>query len=326
MNAESFAEYLKTPSKLYQLNYQELKSLALQYPYCQNLQWLLLQKSRMDGHKDAGNNLERAAAGSIDRAILYKKVKTIAAIQAQVGDLWLTDEVLELPTLSPFRRPEPILRELPARNPMEEPKPIFQPLESKSNKIAEEEDLDMSKLQVPPRPSEFPEIEPEPGITDPSRNPDIAPPADAESSQPDLQPEIPDPIDPSPTLPNEPRQNEGIEKKFVPSMEWEVTPPPLPNAVERPASVNYAKTYQPPKLQFKPARQLGVSEKKEAAIVAIAAKSINEKEEVASETLALILARQGHREKAIRMYEQLILKIPEKSAYFTAQIQKLKQI
>lgn len=325
MNAESFAEYLKTPSKLYQINYQELKSLALQYPYCQNLQWLLLQKSRMDGHRDANTNLEKTAAGSIDRALLYKKVKAIAAIQAQVGDLWLTDDVLELPTLSSFRQPEPILRDTPARNPMEEPKPIFQPLVNKSDKVSEE-DLDMSKLQVPPRPTEFPNIEPEPAIIDPSRNPEIPTPADPEPSQPNPQPEVPDPIDPSPTLPDEPRQNEEIEKRAVPTIEWEVAPRSLPTAVERQASVNYAKTYQPPKLQFKLASKPSASEKKEADIVAIAAKSINEKEEVASETLALILARQGHREKAIRMYEQLILKIPEKSAYFAAQIQKLKQI
>jgi hypothetical protein len=328
MNAESFSEYLKNPSKLYQINYQELKSLALQYPYCQNLQWLLLQKSKMDGHKDADANLEKTAAGSIDRALLYKKVKAIAAIRNQVADLLLTNDVLELPTLSNFRRPEPILRETPILNPLEEPVPAFQFIEkTQPTQPLEEEELDMSQLQVPPRPTEFPNIEPEPGIIEPERTPEIPTPTDPNPPQPDTnpEPEIPNPIDPSPTLPDEPKQNEEIEKRAAPSIEWEIAPRASHTMVEQPISTSYAKTYQPPKLQFKSLGMLNSSKKKEAQVAEIVAQSVSEKGEVVSETLALILARQGHREKAIRMYEQLILKIPEKSAYFAAQIQKLKQ-
>jgi len=48
------------------------------------------------------------------------------------------------------------------------------------------------------------------------------------------------------------------------------------------------------------------------------------KEEIASQTLAELLAKQGHQEKAISMYEKLSLIIPEKRAYFAAQIKKIK--
>jgi hypothetical protein len=56
----------------------------------------------------------------------------------------------------------------------------------------------------------------------------------------------------------------------------------------------------------------------------IAENSLKLGEEIVSETLARLLARQGHREEAIEMYQKLILKYPEKEATFAAALQKLK--
>jgi hypothetical protein len=47
-------------------------------------------------------------------------------------------------------------------------------------------------------------------------------------------------------------------------------------------------------------------------------------EEIVSETLARLLARQGHKEEAIEMYQKLIVKYPEKGATFAAALEKLK--
>ncbi len=44
-----------------------------------------------------------------------------------------------------------------------------------------------------------------------------------------------------------------------------------------------------------------------------------------TETLALLHLKQGHPEEAARIYQQLCLRYPEKKAYFTAQIEKIKQ-
>lgn len=51
--------------------------------------------------------------------------------------------------------------------------------------------------------------------------------------------------------------------------------------------------------------------------------STDEKEEVVSETLADILAKQGQKDKAIKMYEALSLKFPKKSRLFADKIAKL---
>ena len=100
MNADSFVKYLKDSSFLHQISYQELKTLSLQYPYCQNLHLLLLKKSLLDNHKDQEQNLERAAAYSFDRTHLFHQMKSINAGLSTQDSFLLSEEYLELKDLS----------------------------------------------------------------------------------------------------------------------------------------------------------------------------------------------------------------------------------
>ncbi|HEX5624948.1 MAG TPA: hypothetical protein VFX48_02945 [Saprospiraceae bacterium] len=63
---------------------------------------------------------------------------------------------------------------------------------------------------------------------------------------------------------------------------------------------------------------------KKSDAVQAAEDSLKLGESVASETLARLLTRQGHKEEAIAMYEKLTVKFPEKRATFAAAIEKLK--
>lgn len=57
----------------------------------------------------------------------------------------------------------------------------------------------------------------------------------------------------------------------------------------------------------------------------MAKKSVEEDESFVTETLAKIYALQGNTEKAIKAYQTLSLKYPEKSSYFAARIKKLEE-
>jgi hypothetical protein len=59
--------------------------------------------------------------------------------------------------------------------------------------------------------------------------------------------------------------------------------------------------------------------------VNMAKKSVQESDEFITETLARIYAKQGNHVKAIRAYQKLSLKFPEKTAYFAALIEELKR-
>lgn len=56
----------------------------------------------------------------------------------------------------------------------------------------------------------------------------------------------------------------------------------------------------------------------------MASKSIENTDEVVSETLAKIILQQGNPNKAIKMYQSLSLKFPEKKAYFADEIEKIR--
>jgi len=57
--------------------------------------------------------------------------------------------------------------------------------------------------------------------------------------------------------------------------------------------------------------------------IEIAKNSIKEDYELVSETMAVLFLKQGHNEKAIKIYKKLILIYPEKSVYFAALISEL---
>ncbi len=100
MTAERFTYYLNNPSHLYQISYQELKSLVVQYPYCQNLRYLLVTKSQIDDSTEYQQDLQLAATYSADRNYLYHLVNHDVNTLSGSDSFILNDDYLELKDIS----------------------------------------------------------------------------------------------------------------------------------------------------------------------------------------------------------------------------------
>ncbi len=107
MTQERFIDFLGNPEGLSSITYEELKTLALAYPYAHNLRYLLALKSQQDHHPEAARNLATAAAHSLDRTWLFALIAP-----PQITPQRLKEEVLELKPI------ETIQRELEALSPV----------------------------------------------------------------------------------------------------------------------------------------------------------------------------------------------------------------
>lgn len=79
-----------------------------------------------------------------------------------------------------------------------------------------------------------------------------------------------------------------------------------------------------PKVNKLNSSQEGNNEKDNVSINEVLKKSVEDEFDIVTETMAQIYLKQGHKDKAIKIYNKLILANPEKSSYFANQIQKLE--
>ncbi len=359
MTAERLIRLLQHPEQLEFIPYEELKTLVLAYPYSHHLRQLLLLKSQQIQHHETERNLAAAAAHSLDRGLLFKRVMpSPVRQQLEVLELKPIETVLRnLEAIAPVERKEiptdetvvtlstPVLPTEPAAHiPSEEPLVVIAPAPD-IVEIAERQPTEEITAHEPEAIIAVPEIieavEPQPAeeITAPEPEAIVAVPEVIEVVEPQPAEEVTAPE--TEAIVAVPEIVEAVE----PQPTAEITAPEPELAAPAPSFSTWVMQFNLPSIQSEtprvtvapppPAPRYAIAEEEEdAPVIAVkekgmaqqlAERSVAEKEEVASETLAKILVRQGYKDRAISMYQRLMVANPEKSAIFAAAIEELKK-
>lgn len=266
MTQERFAQIVDDPDLLRRITYEELKTLALAYPYAHNLRCLLAIKAQQIDHAESSRSLATAAAYSLDRTKLFLLVAPQILAPQQV---LAPEEVLELKPI------ETVKRELEALAPM----------------VREEKTAEAPKAVEIPVPAQ--EV--------------LAPPA----TEAPLEEQR---LTTAPVLEIIEPKSQEIKQSF--SSWMDSFQPPVLEPLRKSKPLTPAAVYA--EKMEETAKNTGIAQQ-------LAERSVAENQDVISETLAKLYAKQGYRDKSAQMYARLALLFPEKSAYFAAEIDKLKK-
>lgn len=325
MTKERFDDLLLYPHVSEKPTSAEVERMTVRYPYCQSLHILVAKMHGYTHHPNAEKSLHRAATYATDRTYLYHVMQNLHTpktpdMPEQVVDLTgAFDEqilILEEPPVSEFEilvvpsvqhttsstlsltetaRPS-VIETTSATEPL-----VISPISKPETPLEESSDLSTFSTEIfdISNPVESPEteviIEPETVVEE-----EVIIPKETKSDVP--------PTDFIQWL-------SGLEAPEIQSFDHKV------KKVRQVKKVKQAK--QTPRITRTPTSNK-VTADKGKRLKKLIEKSIVSNDSIASETLADLLVLQGKKKKAIKMYKQLSLKFPEKSAYFAAQIEKLK--
>lgn len=371
------------------ITYEELKTLALSYPFAHNLRVLLAVKAKQEGHSNFKKDLATASMYALDRKRLFQVIAPkILSPQAVV-----VEEKEEVLTLEPI---EKVKEALKAKQP--------EAIERQTDKAASAASSSESMAMIPPskrrsdviydfsetlrqkqvmRQKEQGTIETAPSQQEVHIPQEKTPVEEVQIQQQQEQPnqlptelnptketvqqKIPFPdietmpdsgsnraaidrlIDASEPIEAKPQTSKIASSTVIPveqKDENSLQPVKMTTVALRPVSFGeWVSEFKPPVLSKATAQEkqphrrpgyLAIGEdaegfeeeplQEEGGTDArrLAAKSVQENQGLVSETLAKLYIRQGYNDKAIAMYERLSLAKPEKSAYFAAEIKKLK--
>ncbi len=338
MNKADFISLIEQPDTLRENHIPALKNIAADFPYFQGAQLLLTKALYNEKHYEFEKQLKYASLMLPDRAVFFRYIHNLteSAIRQSapvvIPEPVIVPEIISSPEVEP--ETEMVIEEIaaviePLAEPVIETIPEPEIVKIPETIINETEPVGIPEPEVLP----VAEIHDTPGITEP-----VAP----------VEETIPEPV--SRTIsPNETHsfmewlqlQTDQAVKPLVEMQETviaakEEIPAPQPEIqeetqnireqiaeqVERSSNVTEFESILDKFIRENPKITRGKAEF--YSPVNMAKQSVEQDEELVSETLANIYYKQGHYKKAIRAYEKLCLLYPHKLTYFADLIQKIK--
>lgn len=296
MNSENFPDFLNDPTRLYSVSFEELQSLVLEYPYANSLWKLLLCKAYFEDKTEYPKILESLAIRIQNRSQLRNFVAHLAQLKAEYE---LAQENRQTLDLEDFKRQviHRAIQEVPPAEKKQEKaqQAEVQPVEKTTERkqlldelFGSETDIDVPKESQEEKPTEE------------SDSVDLITAALSEHIAASIEVQLHLAALPAKT----PSKKKAKKKKK-----------------HKPQSKDNFDSWHKAQQAFQFPTKSGQSVKAKA----LAAQSIMYNTSIISETLAKLLEDQGYFDKSIKMYEQLCLKNPEKSALFEAKINSLKE-
>jgi len=298
MNSENFPEFLNDPSGLYKVSYEELQSLVLEHPYASNLWKLLLCKAYFEDKSDFPKILEALAIRIQDRRRLKNFMSILVDLKLEYDLAIETRQILDLDKL----KEKAIERAM-------------------SNPAIEEQEVKRAEMEAQPdntvRKDLLEEL-----FSEEKENESIG----IEANSKPIEEETPSTFKVEAEVLNNIICGNNISNSLNFNREG------IQNMLYKKTKASFRASKRPvPKKSFNSWSSVNKPKKtktrkpKNTKAKSMAAKSIMYNTQIASETLAKILEQQGYFDKAIKMYEQLCLKNPEKNTFFEAKIKNLKE-
>jgi hypothetical protein len=301
MNKTAFIKIMRDPELMGKETVNDLMDLAIQFPFCSTVQSMLAMNLFKENHILFDSQLKLAASIMADRNLLRNHISKIGKLKEQMS---LPDEYI--------RKTKEVHPTSPPETKVETPP-------------ANEEIINEAK----PQPSE---IVAETPASDSVKEAQIETALSAEttaSMQAEKSPVSAFMLDTEIEIPQL-DEDELLRRKSIEELKRIVADriKAIEKEKQNPMPDSMSEN-QPGKTEIieKFIRENPVISRQKPDFynpVSAAQQSVVDQENIVSETLANIYIKQGHFEKAIKTFEKLSLKYPEKSSYFAALIEETK--
>jgi hypothetical protein len=304
---KSYIAFLENPFLVSDSDIQDLELLSEQYPYCHSIGLLLSKAFHTRESVKFENQLKKTAVSVPDRAVLYDFIQRE---NSEVKEVKL--DILAKPTEIIEKKENKIPEIEEDEKTISLGKNLEKIITDRNENFKDKESQDLEKLILTSALGAVTLFEEEEVVEKKKKTETLVSEVksekkvefDSEASQ-----SFYDWLSPNTAVSSENKKEGKEEKKEEPSIEDMVD-----KFIEN---------------RKKDSGHIKINKEKTSSEfyshVKVANQSLLEKDDFATETLAKIYLAQGLTDKAIRIYEQLSLKNPEKNSYFVDLIEKIRQ-